>query len=244
MHGGSKRSARSADATQELLAADVLEVVDARPASAEATQELQAADVLEVLPAGRPLQRSASSIAPVGFDLPPLPETRLTESEELDAYNPTRELSALPRRHLGPVVIGTVTLCAVILIIAGLSRLSRSGAEAGGAGYERQTTVTIASKPPTTTAATANSAAVKTAMAPPTPTATTKSPAPAAAAPVAAESPTTGTIVLGHPGRVWLDGKRLTGTSALVRCGSHRIKLGAYAKSRAIDVPCGGEVRI
>jgi hypothetical protein len=243
MQGGSKQGARSAEATQELLAADVLEVVEAAPAPprAETTQELLAADVMEVVQPRGP-DYSASSIAPVGIDLPPMRAPRMSDDEQ-EEYNPTRELRAIQRRRLAPVVVGAVAVCAVILLAAGVVRLSHSG-DGPVANAAQQTTVTIASKPTSTTTSTSTStstfspitAAAKAALPTSTPTPTS--------APVGGDAPTTGTILLGRASRVWLDGKRLNGTSALVRCGSHRIKLGVYAKSRPIDVPCGGEVTV
>jgi hypothetical protein len=249
MHGGSKQSARAAEATQELLAADVLEVVDAQaaplpPSRAETTQELLAADVVEVMqqPPRGP-DYSASSIAPVGIDLPPMRAPRMSEDEQ-EEYNPTRELRAIPRRRLAPVVVGAVGVCAVILLAAGVVQMSRSG-DTPVANAAQRTTVTIASKPTATSMSTSISTSTTNSIPAPKPTPMAVAPAPATtSATVGGDAPTTGTILLGHAGRVWLDGKRLTGTAALVRCGSHRIKLGAYAKSRPIDVPCGGEVTV
>jgi hypothetical protein len=45
------------------------------------------------------------------------------------------------------------------------------------------------------------------------------------------------------PGRVWLDGKKLTSSSAVVSCGTHQIKVGAR-KGHSVDVPCNGEVAV
>jgi hypothetical protein len=179
----------------------------------------------------------------VGIDLPPMRAGQTPEDEQ-DEYNPTAELPAIPRRRLAPVVIGAVGACALILLAAGAAQLTRSDTDSANAAA--QTTVTIASKPAST--ATSNAATARIPAPPPAPA---PAPSPAAKSPFAAttpadaaDAPSTGTILFAHPGKVWLDGKRLTGTSALVRCGSHRIKLGLYAKSRAIDVPCGGEVTV
>lgn len=250
MVAGSKQSVRSAESTQELLAGDVLEVLDAPPpmrARAGSTQELLASDVVEVVqPPSRPREYSASSIAPVGIDLPPL-RPPATSTEEQEEYNPTRELRAMQRRHLGPVVVAAVAVCAVILLAAGINRFSR--ADDTRANAAQQTTVTIASKPASTPATTTKPATLAPTTAAPKPiSASTPTPTPTptskSTSTVASDAPSTGTILFDRPGKVWLDGKRLSGTSAMVRCGSHRVKLGPFAKSRAIDVPCGGEITV
>jgi hypothetical protein len=48
-------------------------------------------------------------------------------------------------------------------------------------------------------------------------------------------------ILPAKPSWIWLDGKRLTGTSAIVSCGTHQVKVGYYPK-HAVTVPCGGEL--
>jgi hypothetical protein len=80
--------------------------------------------------------------------------------------------------------------------------------------------------------------------------ATAIAPAPKAtappAAPVATEVPT-GTLIIVRPalpGYVWLDGKKLTGTSAVVACGNHQIKVNSFGKTRPIYIPCGAEIRV
>jgi hypothetical protein len=42
---------------------------------------------------------------------------------------------------------------------------------------------------------------------------------------------------------VWLDGKKLSSSSALVSCGTHQVKVGRH-KTHSIDVPCGGEIAV
>jgi hypothetical protein len=56
----------------------------------------------------------------------------------------------------------------------------------------------------------------------------------------------TGTVRLDRPataGRAWLDGKKLSSSSALVTCGTHQIKVGR-GRTHSIDVPCGGEIGV
>jgi hypothetical protein len=197
---------------------------------AEATQELQALDVLEIVETFRPnagtLARkpfaSSSSIAPVGLDL--MPQRAVADEEA----NPTMEIRVpMARRHLGGVVIAAVAGCTVILLAAGMARMhpTRSAAAATG---EPQATTAVATAPMTTP------------VAPPTLT-------PAAVAiPTPSDISSAGTVRLDYPassGRVWLDGKKLSSSSALVSCGTHQIKVGR-GRTHSIDVPCGGEIGV
>jgi hypothetical protein len=59
-------------------------------------------------------------------------------------------------------------------------------------------------------------------------------------------APTKGTLRLDSslkPRSVLLDGKRLNGRSDVVTCGPHQLKVGR-GHARAIDIPCGGELRV
>ena len=210
----------------------------------EATQELQALDVLEIVEALRPPGSvkprrptpSNSSIAPVGLDLAP---DAASGDEEA---NPTMEIR-LPakRRRLAGVVIGALSGCAIILVAAAIARVGHAGSPPGA-------TVTLGSPtdmaPATTTAA----------AAPPTPTVVpiaaspraAATPAPATTATDPGSASSTGTVRLDRPaapGRVWLDGKRLGSSSALVTCGTHQIRVGR-GRTHSIDVPCGGEIGV
>ena len=187
-------------------------------APVEATQELQALDVLEIVETlkavsraapgtavGRKAATSNSSIAPVGLDLMP---QRAVADEEV---NPTMEIR-LPvrRRRLGGVVIGAIAGCALILVAAGIARV-------GHASSSPATSSPLA-MPTTTAAATATSAPTTTT------TALTGGPAPApldvsSTGTVRLDRPATA-------GHVWLDGKKLSSKSALVSCGTHQIKVG------------------
>jgi hypothetical protein len=56
----------------------------------------------------------------------------------------------------------------------------------------------------------------------------------------------TGTLVLrrpARPGRVWLDGVKITAASTSVACGAHEIRVKGWHKHQ-IRVPCNGEVRV
>ena len=130
-------------------------------------------------------------------------------------------LAPTRRRKLTRVVVAAVAVCALILVAAGIARLARATNETAMAPGNEPTAAT-----------------------PPAPVA----PA-AAAAPVAppADVPQTGTLRLQRPataGKVWLDGQKIAAASATVACGSHQVKVGTHGKAHAIDVPCGGELRL
>jgi len=202
---------------------------------AEATQELQAADVLEVLGTKGPAKTGAhrrslgsqSSIAPVGLDL----AVRDAEGDEEEDRGATGRvlLAAPPRKRFKGLVVGVVSCCALILVAAGVARVVHASDEPSSASH--------ASAP----------AAVTTTQAPApksTPAPATQSPAPTAA--MAPDGNSTGSVRIDKPakaGHVWLDGQKLTSPSALVSCGTHRIKVG-HGRTHSIDVPCGGEVGI
>lgn len=46
--------------------------------------------------------------------------------------------------------------------------------------------------------------------------------------------------------RIFVDDRTVgqTPEAVLVKCGSHRIKLGSSGVPRVIDVPCGGEIPV
>ena len=207
-------------------------------APVEATQELQALDVLEIVETlknapratpgnavGRKAAGSNSSIAPVGLDLMPL---RAGADEEV---NPTMEIRLPPRRRrLGGIVIAAIAGCALILVAAGIARVGHASSSPAPASSPVFTA--------TTAAVTPTSAPLDTA---PAATSTPSSPAPASLGGSSA-----GTVRLERPavaGHVWLDGKKLSSTSALVSCGTHQIKVGR-GRTHSVDVPCGSEIGV
>ncbi len=212
----------------------------------EATQELRAADVVGVLgsfesggvsTAGvalpRKFPKSQSSIAPVGLDLAGGADPG-EDDDVLDAPLP----SALParRRHLGKIVVGAVGACAVILIAAGVARVAHGSSEPSASAA---TSDRVAGGASTGTSSTPSTAATS-AQTPPVGAA---QPSVAAAAPNPASA---GTVRLSKPtlaGHVWLDGKKLAGTSVIVSCGTHQLKVG-HGRKHSIDVPCGGEIAV
>jgi hypothetical protein len=213
-------------------------------APAEATQELQALDVLELVETMKPpkaevaLPRkslsSSSSIAPVGLDLA---AERAGADEEA---NPTMQIR-LPgrRRHLRGIVIGAIAGCALILVAAGIARVGHASSSVDGTASTTPPVATV-----TTVAATSAVAAtsVPQAMTPPTATGS-----PVATSPTGpGNAASTGTVRLDRPalpGRVWLDGKKLSSTSAIVSCGTHQIKVGR-GRTHSLDVPCGSEIGV
>jgi hypothetical protein len=205
-------------------------------APVEATQELQALDVLEIVEMLKPpsvttkparkaiTSTSNSSIAPVGLDLTP---GRAATDEEV---NPTMEIR-LPvrRRRLGGIVVAAVAGCALILVAAGIARVGHASS-----------TPDTAALPPSTTTTTATATATSV------PLATTPPPVATSAAATSSDGASTGTVRLERPataGRVWLDGRKLSSTSAMVSCGTHQIRVGR-GRTHSIDVPCGSEIAV
>lgn len=212
----------------------------------EATQELQAADVLEVLgtrpaarmgaAARRPLG-SQSSIAPVGLDL-----ASGDDGGDEDEYRGTSGHTIPPpaRKRFKGLVIGVVSGCALILVAAGVARVVHASDEPTASASSSQAAPQQASTP---TQPGAPQQPAATAVAHPS-----LSPAPVAAAapPFSDSAASTGTVRLDKPakaGRVWIDGKKITSSSAVVSCGTHRVKIG-HGRTHSIDVPCGGEIGI
>ncbi len=210
----------------------------------EATQELQALDVVEIVqtplaPSVRDPRSSNSSIAPVGLEI--RPQKAAVADEEV---NPTMEIRLpVPRRRLGAVVVGALSLCALILVAAGVARVvhASSGPEAAAGDLRTNAAVAAATAPASLSSATASQAQATVAAVPskPAPTST-----PASTSSNSGSS--TGTVRLdrpAYPGHVWLDGRKLSSSSAMVSCGTHQIKVG-FRRAHSIDVPCGGEVGV
>jgi hypothetical protein len=204
----------------------------------EATQELRSLDVMDILqtlapqPAGpRASHPSSSSIAPVGLDL--MPSAPRTEAASPNSTLQTTSVSIqVPRRRLGGVVAVTVVACALILVAAGIARVGHAS-----------------SQPPPVVAAAATTVAATPTEAPaaePSASAVPPTPAPVASGAPAEDDRSTGKVRLEKPAlpkRTWLDGKKMTSSSAVVSCGTHQIRVG-FRRTHSIDVPCGGEVAV
>jgi hypothetical protein len=66
------------------------------------------------------------------------------------------------------------------------------------------------------------------------------------AAPPATPAPTTGTVVFDRPatpGKVWIDGKKITSRSVDIPCGTHKIKIG-WGKTKSVTLTCGAELHL
>jgi hypothetical protein len=145
------------------------------------------------------------------------------------------------RRELRRVVIAALSACVLILVAAGVVRVVHASSEPDRSAR------TPAVAPP----ANANPVATQPIAAQSPSPATSSGASALATTPAAGGSdglnvPTAGTLRLERnvtPRFVLLDGKKLTTHNEVVSCGPHTIKVG-HARPRAIDVPCGGELRI
>ncbi|HEY1695091.1 MAG TPA: hypothetical protein VGG39_23145 [Polyangiaceae bacterium] len=206
----------------------------------EATQELQALDVLEIVETLKPKlglgprrpSQSNSSIAPVGLDLATSDGVERGDEE----VNPTMEVRLpMRRRRLGVIVVATVAGCALILVAAGIARVSHASSPAATVSPS-----TAAAGTPDPSVPSTSATAAPAPVPPPSPA------APVTPSPTTSTGASTGTVRLDRPatpGRAWLDGKRLSSSSALVSCGTHQIKVGR-GRTHSIDVPCGGEIGV
>jgi hypothetical protein len=126
------------------------------------------------------------------------------------------------RRRLMRLVAGTVGVCALILVAAGVGRLLHPPPSPAA-----MAPITITENPGTAPAAPV--ATVDPTPAPPPP------------------APTTGTLQLRKPalaGHVWLDGKKLSQADQAVACGKHKVKVGTWGHTHPVDVPCGGQLTV
>jgi hypothetical protein len=219
--------------------------------SPEATQEIDASDVLEVSELGRPDPVSSPSIRPVGIDVE-LAElrkqlalsSRPPRIDQTGRGEETCEIRLVARRReLSRYVIGAVAVSCAILVA---SLVKHETAESHAPAHA----VATSTPPPVAKPATRPSYASTDIPPPPAPIVVPAAvPAAAAAATVTAGATATavsgsGTLRFTVPAKsswIWVDGKRLTGTSAIVSCGTHQVKVGYYPK-HSVVVPCDGEV--
>jgi hypothetical protein len=160
---------------------------------------------------------SASSLRPVDFDVKP------SEGRASDAA------LAAHRERLQRIVIGALAGCGLILLAAAGAQVARASASAS---------------PPQAAPAQAHAAG---AAAEPSPPEVAEAAEPKAPAPPPADVPTIGTLRLrwpAVPGHVWLDGEKVTSSSAVVACGTHELRVGAKGHARTVAIPCGGELRV
>jgi hypothetical protein len=189
-------------------------------------------------PAGRGSGMSgppATSMASASLGLGLAPESNgladaLDPNRSRDRIGQTGSIRiALKRRQLRGIVVGTVAGCGLILVAAVIARVSH-------ASNEPPVKIPVG-------LAVVNTSAADPAK-PPTQPANVRLPV-SAVIPTPTDVPATGTVRLERPatpGRVWIDGKKVTSTSALVECGTHQVKLGARGRVRSVQIPCGGEI--
>jgi hypothetical protein len=184
-------------------------------------REFPSSDEMAPIPLVRRPMASANSLRPVGVDVSDVAERR-PSGLDLEAR----------RERLQRIVVGALAACGLILIAAAGAQVARASSSAASAQPVMNLKQASAPDP---------------APAPPAPVeATPPAAAPPAAAP-AADTPTTGTLRLrwpALPGHVWLDGEKVTASSASVACGSHELRIGAKGHPKTVTVPCGGELRV
>jgi hypothetical protein len=177
--------------------------------------DLSVSDAAVALPAApRPSTPPASSLRPVDIEAPPILST------EGEGH------LAIRRERLRRIVLGTLAGCGLILIAAAGAQVARASAS------------TVSSQPVAVLTRAAEPASVD-----PPPATAVAAPEPAAIP----EAPSIGTLHLhapAVPGHVWLDGEKVTSSSAVVACGKHELRVGAKGHPRTVDVPCGGEFRV
>jgi hypothetical protein len=193
----------------------------------DATQEIDASDVLEVTPVARAEARSYPSLMRVGVDI------------DVTRYDETCQIRlAARRRELSRYVIGAVAVSCAILVASFVKR------EASASSSPPAAMAQTPARPATSAPAPVRAAAAMPNI-PPPPVAIPAPPPPVVAPPLpSTEQAGSGSIRFTPPakaGWIWLDGKRLSGTSAFVSCGTHQVKVG-YSAKHAVVVPCGGEL--
>jgi len=141
---------------------------------------------------------------------------------------------AARRRELARYVIGAVVMSCAILVMSFVKyETVPRGSQSRAAPAVAPPVATLASAPPPSPA--------NIPTPPPLSIQATQGPSQSVALTTAPSSGTLRFVPPAKSGWVWLDGKRLTGTSAIVSCGTHQLKVGYFAK-HAVTVPCGGEL--
>ena len=241
--------------TGEIDALDVLESIDIVQACAPS--EVIAVTATAPLPAVREVQeRAIEERAPyAALDVeddaffahadPPStgPVTFHLGDCFVDEIGPTIELQGAPpvdRRQRLVWIVGTVLACAVVMTAAAaITEQTQTPS-----GSTEPTTTSAAAKAPTPAATTPSTTALgpTVALTPIAPATTTAYPAipemdvrslPAALA---------GTIVGVAKRPLFVDGKRLQSSTAIVACGKHMVRSGTFRAARLVDVPCGGSI--
>ena len=232
--------------------------------SPEATQEIDVGDVLEVSElAPRALRDvgSSPSIRPVGLDLKlaELQKQLIASSQsalggECDANHiagvgeETCQIRLVARRkELSRYVIGAVAISCAILIASFVKHTASADVRFAAPASNHAPTADVA--PPVRTAGTASSGEARFGAPTPNQIPVADIPPPPAVSPFPATQAATtvesasGTLrfAVARSAWIWVDGKRLAGTSAIVSCGKHQVKVG-YNSRHTVAVPCGAEV--
>jgi hypothetical protein len=186
-----------------------------RIAEADKTLQQLAADDLELID-DEP--SAPPSIMPVALDASDL-EDDLEIEEEV----------ALPRRKLPwrPFAIGAAAVAALGILFVASSSSSTGDTSTVAAAVTALPKLTVELPAP--------------APPPPAPAIVEPPPAP--------PPPTTGTLVAPQwtkGRRVWIDGKPIAGHAPKLEaaCGKHTVRVGAYGKTRKVDIVCGGETKV
>ncbi|MDB5214883.1 MAG: hypothetical protein JWO86_2810 [Myxococcaceae bacterium] len=167
----------------------------------------------------------------------------------VDEVGPTIELHGTSpnerRRRLGWIVATVIACAAVMTAAAAITEQTQSASNESPAFTAQAPRAAAA-------AATTNAAGPTVALTPAVAsTSRTISPATTTAYPAIPEmdvrslpAALAGTIV-GVPKRpLFVDGKRLQSSTAIVACGKHTVKTGAFRAAHVIDVPCGGSITL
>jgi hypothetical protein len=249
--------------------------------SAGATQEIAAQDILEDHPIAGPIARPVassfvgSSVHDIEYDIPidvaPLEPPRV-EAKSISAVaievdpglspfaspfasrgraESTFQIDALQpaRRQLGPVVMTAMAVSLIILLGAAIrTRVDQNGdtASANASSVLAPRTqaaapVPVATPSPVTLSGAISapvSAVSSVSLGGGAPTIAGAAPRSTSATDDATDS-TTGTVTAAPGVRpLYIDGARITASSAIVTCGRHLVRAG-WAKPRAVIVPCG-----
>jgi hypothetical protein len=173
----------------------------------------------------------------------------------VDEVGPTIELHGASnhpstrgdRRQRLAWIVGTVIACAVVMTAAAAitsqTQASSSEVVASSAATPAATTAAAATAAPAATVVVTPAAAAGPSS---SSTFATKTAYPAIPEMEVASLPAAlaGTIV-GIPKRpLFVDGKRLQSSTAIVACGKHTVRSGAFRPAHLIDVPCGGSIAL
>lgn len=181
--------------------------------------------------------RNAPSVAPVEIEVDvddmavapaPKPRPKPADSTMQIILELTRVPRRIPQRRLGWLVAAALGV-SVLILAAGVTKRAL-----GASDDETRETLTamVAQQKPVNAA---RPEAPKPQVAPPD-TSSVNAPSNLAPSPV-------GTVI-GPAGRVYIDGKQVRGTSAIIPCGPHAIRVAPATKAKTVDVPCGGEKKL